>query len=56
MFNRFEDVTGPNTMLKYMTDGMLLREAMTNPMLDNYKVPALGRLFSNPHPPGTNPS
>ena len=35
---RFEDVTGPNTILKYMTDGMLLREAMTNPMLDAYKV------------------
>ena len=35
---RFEDVTGPNTCLKYMTDGMLMREAMTNPMLDSYKV------------------
>lgn len=35
---RFEDVTGPNTCLKYMTDGMLLREAMTNPMLEAYKV------------------
>jgi len=35
---RFEDVTGPSTILKYMTDGMLLREAMTNPMLENYKV------------------
>lgn len=31
-------MTGPNTVLKYMTDGMLLREAMTNPMLDSYKV------------------
>jgi len=31
---RFEDVTGPNTMLKYMTDGMLLREAMTDPLLE----------------------
>jgi len=33
---RFEDVTGPNTMLKYMTDGMLLREAMTDPLLERY--------------------
>jgi len=32
---RFEDVTGPNTMLKYMTDGML-REAMTDPLLERY--------------------
>jgi len=31
---RFEDVTGPKTMLKYMTDGMLLREAMTDPLLE----------------------
>ena len=27
---RFEDVTGPKTILKYMTDGMLLREAMND--------------------------
>jgi pre-mRNA-splicing factor ATP-dependent RNA helicase DHX15/PRP43 len=33
---RFEDVTGPKTMLKYMTDGMLLREAMSDPELKNY--------------------
>ncbi len=25
---RFEDCTGPNTVIKYMTDGMLLREAL----------------------------
>ena len=31
---RFEDMTGPSTMLKYMTDGMLLREAMTDPLLE----------------------
>lgn len=30
---RFEDKTSPRTLLKYMTDGMLLREAMTDPML-----------------------
>ena len=33
---RFEDVTGPKTILKYMTDGMLLREAMSDPSLSNY--------------------
>ena len=33
---RFEDVTGPKTVLKYMTDGMLLREAMADPKLDRY--------------------
>lgn len=33
---RFEDVTGPKTVLKYMTDGMLLREAMSDPSLSNY--------------------
>jgi len=33
---RFEDCTSPRTMLKYMTDGMLLREAMNDPMLSRY--------------------
>ena len=31
---RFEDMTGTKTILKYMTDGMLLREAMADPMLE----------------------
>jgi pre-mRNA-splicing factor ATP-dependent RNA helicase DHX15/PRP43 len=31
---RFEDNTGPKTILKYLTDGMLLREAMTDPLLE----------------------
>lgn len=35
---RFEDKTSPATMLKYMTDGMLLREAMTDPLLERYSV------------------
>lgn len=35
---RFEDMTGPNTILKYMTDGMLLREAMTDPDLTRYST------------------
>ncbi|KUJ22945.1 P-loop containing nucleoside triphosphate hydrolase protein [Mollisia scopiformis] len=33
---RFEDVTGPKTILKYMTDGMLLREAMHDHNLARY--------------------
>ncbi|XP_017961804.1 putative pre-mRNA-splicing factor ATP-dependent RNA helicase PRP1 isoform X2 [Drosophila navojoa] len=35
---RFEDCSSPKTLLKYMTDGMLLREAMSDPMLDQYQV------------------
>eukprot|EP01012_Entosiphon_sulcatum_P012233 TRINITY_DN17645_c0_g1_i1.p1 TRINITY_DN17645_c0_g1~~TRINITY_DN17645_c0_g1_i1.p1 ORF type:complete len:760 (+),score=155.17 TRINITY_DN17645_c0_g1_i1:1150-3429(+) len=35
---RFEDVSGPKTVLKYMTDGTLLREAMTDPTLAKYSV------------------
>jgi HrpA-like RNA helicase len=27
---RFEDVTSPKTIIKYMTDGMLLREALVD--------------------------
>lgn len=33
---RFEDMTGPQTMLKYMTDGMLLREAMHDHDMSRY--------------------
>eukprot|EP01121_Diplochlamys_sp_Union-15-3_P006129 TRINITY_DN16640_c0_g1_i1.p1 TRINITY_DN16640_c0_g1~~TRINITY_DN16640_c0_g1_i1.p1 ORF type:complete len:603 (-),score=113.94 TRINITY_DN16640_c0_g1_i1:51-1859(-) len=33
---RFEDVTSPRTKLKYLTDGMLLREAMADPLLEAY--------------------
>lgn len=35
---RFEDVTGTKTILKYMTDGMLLREAMADPHLERYSA------------------
>ncbi|ORY13549.1 P-loop containing nucleoside triphosphate hydrolase protein, partial [Clohesyomyces aquaticus] len=35
---RFEDKTGPKTMLKYMTDGMLLREAMHDNDLTRYST------------------
>ncbi|KAF7731673.1 DEAH-box ATP-dependent RNA helicase prp43 [Apophysomyces ossiformis] len=35
---RFEDHTGPKTFLKYMTDGMLLREAMSDHSLSRYSA------------------
>ena len=35
---RFEDMTGPKTILKYMTDGMLLREAMHDHDLKRYST------------------
>lgn len=35
---RFEDVTSAKTRVKYMTDGMLLREAVSDPMLHRYSV------------------
>ncbi|EMC91820.1 hypothetical protein BAUCODRAFT_79257 [Baudoinia panamericana UAMH 10762] len=35
---RFEDMTGPKTILKYMTDGMLLREAMNDHDLTRYST------------------
>lgn len=35
---RFEDCSSPKTLLKYMTDGMLLREGMSDPMLEAYQV------------------
>ncbi|KAL8550593.1 hypothetical protein ACS0TY_009136 [Phlomoides rotata] len=34
---RFEDCSSAQTVLKYLTDGMLLREAMTDPLLERYK-------------------
>uniref|UniRef100_A0A1A8NA93 ATP-dependent RNA helicase DHX33 n=1 Tax=Nothobranchius pienaari TaxID=704102 RepID=A0A1A8NA93_9TELE len=38
---RFEDVTSSETKLKFMTDGMLLREAIGDPMLLRYTVVVL---------------
>lgn len=35
---RFEDMTSPKTILKYMTDGMLLREAMNDHNLSRYST------------------
>jgi len=33
---RFEDVTSEKTVIKYMTDGVLLRESLRDPDLDSY--------------------
>jgi ATP-dependent RNA helicase DHX8/PRP22 len=33
---RFEDCTGPETKIKYMTDGLLLREALIDPDMSAY--------------------
>ncbi|PNS20896.1 hypothetical protein CAC42_2827 [Sphaceloma murrayae] len=33
---RFEDCTSKDTVIKYMTDGVLLRESLTEPDLDKY--------------------
>jgi len=38
---RFEDLTSPTTLLRYMTDGMLLREAMNDPLLERYSCVVL---------------
>ena len=35
---RFEDMTSDKTVLKYMTDGMLLREFLTDPALSTYSA------------------
>jgi ATP-dependent RNA helicase DDX35 len=35
---RFEDCTSENTRIKYMTDGLLFREAMNDPLLSKYSV------------------
>lgn len=35
---RFEDCTSSSTLIKYMTDGILVRESLSDPDLDNYSV------------------
>jgi ATP-dependent RNA helicase DDX35 len=35
---RFEDVTSASTRIKFMTDGLLLREALVDPLLSRYSV------------------
>ena len=38
---RFEDLTGPRTVLRCMADGMLLREAINDPLLERYSCVVL---------------
>ncbi|KAL8927749.1 MAG: hypothetical protein Q9208_002164 [Pyrenodesmia sp. 3 TL-2023] len=35
---RFEDVTSEKTQIKFLTDGLLLREALADPLLSRYSV------------------
>ena len=35
---RFEDVTSAKTRIRFLTDGMLLREALSDPLLSRYSV------------------
>lgn len=35
---RFEDCTSEKTVIKYMTDGILLRESLREPDLDTYSA------------------
>lgn len=35
---RFEDKSSPSTKIKYLTDGMLFRETMLDPLLQKYSV------------------
>ena len=35
---RFDEMSSPQTLLKFLTDGMLLREAMSDPLLKRYSV------------------
>ena len=38
---RFEDCSGPETRIKFLTDGTLLREVMDDPLLMQYSVVVL---------------
>ena len=44
---RFDDKSCRDTRLKYMTDGMLLREALLDPLLKHYKVAIVLSVASN---------
>lgn len=35
---RFDNRSGPQTKIKYMTDGLLIREAISDPLLKSYSV------------------
>lgn len=44
---RFEDQTSEATRIKYMTDGVLLREALLDPLLRRYKAGCNSGLVSS---------
>ena len=44
---RFEDCTSDKTVIKYMTDGMLLREFLTEPDLKSYSIMMIGKQIYN---------
>ena len=44
---RFEDVSSEATRIKFLTDGLLLREALVDPLLSRYSV-IMVRLFALP--------
>lgn len=35
---RFDDLSGPETLIKFVTDGMLLRECLSDPSLSRYST------------------
>jgi HrpA-like RNA helicase len=35
---RFDEVSSPQTRIKYLTDGMIIRELLSDPLLSRYKV------------------
>ncbi|KAH0933945.1 hypothetical protein HID58_011062, partial [Brassica napus] len=43
---RFEDLSSPRTVLKYLTDVMLLKEAMVDPLFLRYKVIIVDEVFN----------
>jgi ATP-dependent RNA helicase DHX8/PRP22 len=49
---RFEDCTSPETKIKYMTDGMLLRELLLDGEMSKYSVLVLDEGMS-PRPPSS---
>lgn len=48
---RFEDCTSERTVLRYMTDGMLLREFLSEPDLASYRYPRSGLPQGSRPPP-----
>lgn len=45
---RFDECSGASTRLKYLTDGILMREAMTDPLLERYHVIVLDKAMRGP--------